>query len=416
MPDSARPIYCLLISLLLFTIHTDAVGADGIQIVVFERQAQDTWLVREYIDNALVGAMSTVTGEGAILPAPSVKVTEGAENAEISLLAAESQPLIVFVSDHVTPLEEHIASAGQAHEAAELDLERRRQVLGGLFAVPFWPFLAASEVPLQGITLERTVQVEHWRETMFPAAVYGSAGNVPDWDFVRLEGQAVVLHPGESTGIGKGISLDYIINGPVSDFAVRLSGHADVTALYCDGGKDWELKGGQVELVSHPDFIGLLETGRETGREQSGYSIQMIGDGDGELGRYLIALSKGVESVEMRWSATPGLPEGSEGVGISLTLAIVMCWILFGLAVVAGNWLFRFSTASILSLLGTAMAIYPVYLGISFLLAGLWGLGFIPGAVLSARILSAEGCRMKASGVVLASGFLAAIVSLIMWT
>jgi len=92
-------------------------------------------------------------------------------------------------------------------------------------------------------------------------------------------------------------------------------------------------------------------------------------------------------------------------------LSIIICWFVFGVSILTGNWIYRFNDLGNSVLLVRALAYYPLFLMISLLASGFWGLGFIPSAVLMARFLAPEGRRVRAASIIMASSFIVMFVS-----
>jgi hypothetical protein len=415
VPRTGRTVISLLIFAVFSAIAVPA-PADGIHIVVIERQGPASQLVHEFIDSGLVKSISTPDGEGSYLLSPSVRLAGGAGDTALNLASAESQPLLVFDSDYVGPLEERILAVRQAQEAQELKMEVRRQVLGGLFAIPFWPYLAASEVPFKGLDIRRLQRLPYTREPVFPVSLYGATGDFRSWRVAEIDGRNAVLQESEAPGAGTGIKLDYFINSDLSGATIRLSGKAGVSLLYTEDGRAWDLSGGPSESVPFSDLIDCLEGGSESEGRGVKVSTDWIRDSEGEVGRYVAALSgeRGGEGVF--WAdggaSEAGPVETTGGNSVMLWLILAL-WLLFALAVVTGNWLYGFSDVSILELLRKSLIMYPIFMVASFLLAGFWGLGFIPAAAVCARSLGREGRMLRAFWVILASCFAVAMVSLL---
>jgi hypothetical protein len=168
--------------------------------------------------------------------------------------------------------------------------------------------------------------------------------------------------------------------------------------------------------VPFSDLIDCLEGGSESEGRGVKVSTDWIRDSEGEVGRYVAALSgeRGGEGVF--WAdggaSEAGPVETTGGNSVMLWLILAL-WLLFALAVVTGNWLYGFSDVSILELLRKSLIMYPIFMVASFLLAGFWGLGFIPAAAVCARFLGREGRMLRAFWVILASCFAVAMVSLL---
>ena len=90
------------------------------------------------------------------------------------------------------------------------------------------------------------------------------------------------------------------------------------------------------------------------------------------------------------------------------TLAIIGLWIAFGLVVAVGNLLYRFSDLPFSSLLGTSLALYPLFILVSLLSWGFWGMGFLAAAAVVARFIARDGRRLAAFGCILAACFIVA--------
>ncbi len=412
MPGLTRLAILCLGLLTIWGVAARPAQADGIHLVVIQPQDEETWLVHEFIDNSVVGKLIQQNENSDLILEPSVGLEGAAE--DVTVLSVQTQPSIVYIANYVEPLENRLAAAGQALEAIILERHYRTQVMGGLFGVPFWPFLAASEVPVRGIDLGRSHRLPHWRESLFPAAVYVGEGDVPDWEIVGFDGKRALVRETGQDGSGAGIVFDYFMAGSFEGAGVRLATNAEVAALYASNTHEWVVSRQDAVHVSHAELISALDKTASNSSDVVKCTALAIHDQDGSLGRYLLARAPVGEPCRVAWELTNVPVEGSEQVGLYgmvLPLAIVACWLLFGLVIIAGNWLYRFTSLPTMVLLTRSLAAYPLYLAVSFLLAGLWGMGFVPAGILVARIISAEGGRLPAFGTVLASSFLVAIVS-----
>jgi hypothetical protein len=374
-------------------------------VVVAEPQGENLWLVREFIDDSLIGnAIGTADGRGMVRA--SAEPVDGA--ATVSLLAAHIEPVIVFANECVDPLEERLAASERNRISAEMQGELGRQLVGGLFQVPLWPLLAASEIPLRRLDVQRAYSLPAWRESYFPAISFVAVGDVPGWIVEGISAQGATVAEARGSGEGSGLVLESLVEGGIADLRFRVIPGADTYALYVADGGAWQPGGRDLPLEGSWELLRALEGRSLVSPEVSGRSEMRIADSGGTLVRYLAALPGSEPPTDVFWEATAFAGPSAEKppVGRPGTLAaILLCWLAFGLMVALGDRIHRFSDYGFGALAGRSVAVYPVWLLVALLASGLWGLGFIPASVLVSGLLAADGRRMRAFVVVLAAGF-----------
>ena len=417
------PLSIACVIFLAYAVQTPVYAAGGVHVVIIEPQAPDSWLVREFIDNSLIERISTPIDSGTRLLKPGIQFP-GTSPARIeTFLVAREKPLIVFASEDLDKLEGRITGAEQSVEGIELENELRRQILKALFQVPFWPYLAASEIPSRGIDLERTTRLPYLREENFPAASFAGDGRFPSWEVIESTNQGVRLRNAGGSGAGSGLVLEYIVQGSLRDAYIDEPASATICALYILDNSPWQISGAPAISIPAKELIALIGDVTVPPEEGVRTSAVHIVDSEGMLGRYLVVPSPDSRYSSLSWIQTAAPLESRQGAGEVKTaagrewssggfgLALVACWVAFGIAVVIGNLIYRFASLSWLALVGSGMAVYPLYLLLSLLTSGLWGMGFMPGAAVAARFIAPEGRRVAAFGSILAASFLVALLS-----
>lgn len=405
MRRALRIVFLLVLATGVWLSAGGALAAAGLHIVVAESHGESLWLVREFIDDSLVGN-AIGTADGRRMVHTSAELVAG--SSSVSLLAAHVEPLIVFANEYVDPLEERLAEAERNRISLELEGEFARQLVGGLFQVPLWPLLAASEIPLRRIDVQRAYSLPAWRESYFPAISFAAGGNVPGWIVEEISAEGAVMAETGRGGEGAGLVLESLVEGEITDLRFRVVRGADTYALYVAGGGAWQPTGRDLPVMGSRELLGALEGRSLVSPGVSGRSETRITDSEGTLVRYLAAMPGSESQAGIFWEAAafsgPSPSESPPGRPSTLP-AILLCWLAFGLMVALGDRFHRFSDYGFGALTGRSLAIYPLWLLVALLASGLWGLGFIPASVLVSGLLAADGRRMRAFAVVLAAGF-----------
>jgi len=404
----------ILTGILILLVHCVA-HADGIHVVVIEQYGDDLWLAHEFIDYAIVSKLAFENEDGSFALEPSIVFHDDIDSGKVDLINAESQALMLFVSENVAVPENRILSAQQESIADEIESETNRQIIRGLFAVPFWPFLAASEVPFRRVELERLQFVQHRRDAVLPVEIYGSTSFVDGWEVSFIDSSRAYLERSEPSGDVSGIKLDYFINSDLPGAEIAFSGSPEILALYTVDNGGWEIRDLPYEKVSVAELVGLSTGWSKDRPEKTLVSIDRVSDSDGNLTRYAMMPGKDKDVVGIAWKETgETFFEPVAAKKINVVAVALACWLLFGFLFVIFNLLFRFADNRPHELMIKSMAIYPIYILASFLLVGFWGLGFIAGAMLSARFISSGGRIFLTFCAVLASSFAVAVISILL--
>ena len=388
-------------------------AAGGVQVVVIEPHSPGVWIAHEFVDNAIVKDSVETQEMGGSMLLSAIECPDETPGG-VSIVSARSVPLVVFAAEHVDASEERLAEAARAREAAELESEMRRQLLDGFFQVPFWPYLAASELPLRGIDLERAYRLPHERREFFPAAAYAGTGSVPRWRVIGISDHGVALEESGSDGEGEGISIEYHLEVDPLECSVCLRRAASVSVLYVGDDRGRVLSGAEALEVPVVELLAPLDFISNDSEPVVRYAVTRTEDEVGVLGRYLAAPPASEGLWQARWVTSAREDTFSPqptGPSVDLPIVVVLCWFAFGLALLCANALYRFASIGTPQFLACALASYPLYLALSFLACGLWGMGFIPASAALARLFAPEGKRLAAFGSVLAASFFAALVS-----
>ncbi len=408
-----RILVCLAVGFIFLSFQAyPAIADGGVQITVIERQSGNEWFVRDFIDNSIVrNAVKPVENDRLFLPVRLVSDIDS--RLPVIIQAARTQPLILFSGEFLDPMEERLAQSGRDYLAGQLERDFNRQVIGGLFQVPLWPYLAASEIPVRGIDIERECRLPDWREEFFPVATFAGTGGFKAWNIVEIvDGGAIIEETGQS-GEGEGVYFEYYFQCDLDELAIITSDGADIAALYIDDTSDWGFDDSidSIEIPSS-ELFGLIKSSADSVKEKKYISRNRIIDSEGAIGRFLVAGHEPGTSLIQLESGEPGVPEIPSHVASPGILGgIIINWIAFGILILIGNWLFPFTESGWLWLLGRSIAIYPLYLLLCLLTSGFWGLGFIPAAVAVSRFLAVDGRRMAATGVILSTCFGVMLIS-----
>jgi hypothetical protein len=398
----------------LVILTTPAYAAGGAHITIIQPQGPSSWLIHEFIDNALLVEMSGEADENTRFLSPGIKSTQSPES--VTILAAKQTPLLVFASEQVDELEERITGSEQSIEAIQLDNELKREIMRGLYQVPFWPYLAASEVPVREISLNETFNLPYEQKEKFPVTEFAGVGNYPSWDVTELGADGVKVARGQSQGAGGGIVLDYILNGSLDSLQIPVLPDAGVDVVYILDTLGLTFEGAPTLILNMSQIVGLAKDQSVPPRAMP-VSALHIKDDTGCIGRYLVVPSLYLISTPLQWKITEPssaveyetatkkwTPEGFLG-------ALFILWVIFGALMVIGNFLYKYSRESWLNILGFGMIFYPLYLLMSLVAGGFWGMGFIIGGVVGSRLISGEGHRIGAFVSILTASFIVAILS-----
>jgi len=390
-------------------------AGDGVHLIYIKPQAEGFLLVREFIDNALLGDLVEERDGRFFLPA---SLSSGAGSAiPVSVLDCGPGPLLVFTNQHIDPLEERIANNRRLEQENELRREVERQVIGALFQVPIWPYLVASEVPMGRVDLERVYRLSDWRESFFPAATYAATGRVPEWDVTENTGRGIELEIIPGSAEGSGIVMEYILEGQIDELSFGVAGNALVAGLYIeDYESGWGITGLPSGEITSYELLGAIDDASALDFEDIQYSLDFVKEGGIVLSRVILS-DFNVGNGERVWLSLSGsgeIPASEPDKGnTSLLLHVIAFWLLFGLLTVVGNYIYRFTNNPPAWLFLRSIAVFPLYLLVSLLTSGLWGMGFIPAMALISRYIADEGRLTGAFGVLIGVSFLLLFISLV---
>ena len=112
-------------------------------------------------------------------------------------------------------LESRIAGAEQTVEGVQLQNEVHQETIRSFFGVPFWTYYLATKVPERAIDLNRAVTLPYRRQDLFPASTLAATGKVPGYNVLSSGGDGIVLQPSSTSGEGRGLVLEYIVDGDI---------------------------------------------------------------------------------------------------------------------------------------------------------------------------------------------------------
>jgi hypothetical protein len=414
-----------LFSILAFLSIPAPAFASGVHIVVVKPQTQNSWLIDEYIDDSLIPGLS----EEIDLQTRSLKIgmkpIASDSSESITILRAHSEHLFVFVSENLEGLESRIALSEQEFERKQLDDELRQQILRAFYQIPVWPYLAASEVPGKAIDMKRVDVLPYNIEDSFPATIFTGTGEYKEWEVIDTGKDGTRLRQMDASGEGSGIVLEYILTGSLDLFEFDIPRQASISALYILDNGEWSISGAQSRSIQASELIGMAGS-KEALSDDSGLikmSSVFIHDRQGWTSRFLTAPQIYNSGVPIAWApngqtVTEGRTSSGQSLGTleklppsKFALAMITCWIIFGLAIAFANWLYKFSSIPASVMIGYSVAVYPLFLLTSLLTGGLWGMGFIPAAALGSRIIASEGRRIAGFGSILGACFLVMLIS-----
>lgn len=404
------PVCILVLATVFFQQITVKAAPDGgVHIIVLEQGGMSDWEITEFIDNSLIEPM-----ENGIREVPSYVSAREGESAELTLISVNSQPLIVFHNEELAGFENRIAEYYRAKVAMELRRDSERGIIEGLFQVPMWPYIAASEVSTKQITTQMLHRIQDYLRYQFPSANYAGTGDFKGWDVLNTAEYGFYLYGSGRPGEGSGVVSHYLFNGNLKNISVSIPESVHLSAVFIAGEYDIIQPAGNAESTEPWEILGPRdEFARGSGADGMISELQ-LSDDQGKLARSIFAPMNmddtGLGQWQFEWRSDP---EGSEksDQGTALPVVVIICWLVFGFVVLAGNWIYRFNSWGGAVLLIRTMALYPVYLLISLLAAGFWGLGFIASAALIARFLAPEGKRVAAAAVIIFSSFVVMFTS-----
>lgn len=397
-------------------------AAQGVHIVTIKADSPDTFFIKEFIDNSLIPEIINGDNNNVSLIFPSVRVVSDFESDRISILKAKSESLVVFSAQNLAPMESRIERWTEIYQELILKRELVKQIIFSTLQVPFWPFWATTEVPIRGIDIERELRLPYEDTEIFSAAAFAGSGEISNWQVVDFGKRSVEIRNSGESGEGRGIFIEYIIKGNVSDLRIDIPDNPSIAALYVSDDVIFQLSGAPFIRSSIENVLGLAGQ-QKANLEKVPFSVTPISDDEGRLVRYIACPSAVIYPSDIFWEVPVG-PEGIEKESAQIMpkipenpqmvslMVISGCWFVFGILILLGNLLFSFSSERNSIILGRSVILYPLYVIISLLTSGSWGLGFIPAAAFGARFLASKGNRLKAFMVILAASFLIAFISI----
>lgn len=404
----------ILFALALLPLFPYRAYGEGVHIISLSQQGENSWLVREFMDNSILDAWSQDISTNRIYP--RISLADSITDREINLLTAEEQPLLVFTAQNCEPTEEKLLENIQDQLGGEASDERARQLAGGIFRIPAWPYLAVSEFSVGNLETERTYRIQDYRKVYFPASSFAGRGNVGVWHAVQLDQAGAFVEAVQGDGEGSGMVLEYLLEGNPEDLSFELDKFASAWVLYSDNNVGWAVTGKNVKQSDSVSVINRIESAVDENDKSTYYSEeQYFEDGSGAV-RILIAPGTGqdVDSVIIQGTGAEIFPsEKQQSDAGGVLWRVLGVWVLFGIFVAVGNLMYGISEGTFIPVVLKGMLLYPLIVVSSMLTMGYWGLGFLPAAVLSARLLALDGKCLAAMGVFIGSVFLITLVSLI---
>ena len=400
------------IFVIFFLAYSGIVHAEGVHIIVIRPSPGNTLEVAEFIDNPLVEKIANLTGNEGMLH-PSVRCDEDPAST-VKMISADVVPVMVFFENEINVLEDRIINSSKGVEENRQEIERRNELVDGLFRIPAWPFLAASEVPLYKINIDRAQQLPLFRAEQFPIAVFASKTRLPIWNVAQIIEEGAKIGISDQFGSGYGIGMRYVIKCDYNRVSVEISQSADAGCVYIVDGPDFRLDVKNYRIVSPSDMAGSLEPDTAWRKNITLLSSEVIRDDKGKIDREIVNPSEyGIPDVLKLISSGSDNESGNTASERRLNpiVTVAICWAGYGLIILLLNFVFGFSPRSTVDLFIYAITTYPLIVLISFLLGGLWGMGFIPGALGAARFYSIEGKRVSAFLVTLAAIYAVSLIS-----
>jgi len=408
---SSRTEYILFLCFLsgFFLLSAYPAHADGVHLVRIESMDGGMWQVSEYLDNSLLEAQPGDNSTDAVILRPALT----AGNNEPVIVSAGSEPLVTYFNTHISALEERLADDYVNTEKIKLDRESSEQLVSILFRIPAWPYIATTELPFGLVDFSVRTGVEYERKSSFPAANYSGSMNVSSWEVMHYDGNTAELAEVEGDGTGRGIVLEYIINTGLTELGFDYRDSATISALYIVAENPWSFSNTGRQLSSW-QLLGYLDEASAELPSDMVYASDLISNGGSVVGRHLVT---GETDEPLRLVGSDAATLENDGItdpgSINTSLVIVACWISFSLLIVLMNFLFKFSRFDTIELAIRSLLIYPLFLFMSLITAGFWGLGFIPAAIFVQRLISVKGSELYASSAVIAGCFIVMFISLI---
>jgi len=369
------------------------------------------------MDNSILDALSRDASTNRIYLGTSL--ADSSTGQVINLLTAEEQPLLVYTAQNCEPTEEKLLESIRDQLSGEASDELAQQLAGGIFRIPLWSYLAVSEFSVGNLETERSYRIQDYRKVYFPASSFAGRGNVGVWHSVQFDRPGAFVEAVQGDGEGSGIVLEYLLEGKPEDISFNLDKFASAWVLYSDNNAGWSVAGKNVKRSDSVSVINRIESAVEEVEENDKstyYSEEgYFEDGSGAV-RILIAPGTGedVDSVNIQGTGSGIIPSEEPQSGtVGVLWRVLGVWALFGIFVAVGNLMYRFSEGAFIPVVLKGMLLYPLIAVSSMLTMGYWGLGFLPAAVLSARLLASDGKFLAATGVFIGSVFLITLVSLI---
>lgn len=397
----------ILSVILLLPGRVGAYGSDGVHIVVLEDAGDSAYEVSEFIDNGLISCVfSTVPGEASVISG-SLK-SENDDKFSASILSAESKPLVVFMAEHVEDFEEAIIRFTTSERERKLRQEYTNQLLGGIFQVPLWPYLAVSEIPLMGIDVTRGYALPYERSEQFPSVNYLRGSDGITFETGHIADNRVEVYAAGGAGEGRGVVLRYNLIAEPEQLEISPFSNDGVLVIYSNTGLKWVVPGNFTE-IGMSEMVNLLD-GETVLDAEKGYISQV------EVGLDSDALTRAViyQGAEISGVFKPETAEsqvkGQEVSAITPIILIMVVWMIFAVLLTVINYIFKFSVHNAVALTLRGLAVYPLYLAGSLFFSGFLGMGYLPAAVLASRFISRDGRRIAATGAVLGASLIVTLI------
>jgi len=388
--------------LLILLIPGKAISAwkiSGVHIVSIQSISESQYHVKEFIDFGVLGE----DGSNETIVHPAL-----GGGGSVEYLSASVEPLLVFYAGAVDGLEQSIISHAREIDAISMKNEVNRQVLGGLFQIPIWPYLAASEIPLKAADVSRFHQLQYEMDEHFPATNFATVGNFEGYRVEKANGNSVTLLKVDSSGEGLGLVLDYTFTAVESASEIQIHPGAKIGVVYSDSGDVWlpAAAGSNFAGAGTVKLLGYLDEESTFDIDSPIHSSTVIQESGRILSRQIIVSGPGVPIPILRPSEGEWAePKSGMKAPFPTQIAAIGILVIFAAALVVLNLMFRFSEHGISQLFLRGVAIYPVYLLGSLLLSGFSGMGFIPTAAGLSRFISNPGKRLAGTSAILGASF-----------
>jgi hypothetical protein len=375
-----------------------------LEVVVIEKQ-EDGFLVHQFIESTYF--LFYYNSDGfipSLLPDP---VSQGS----YEILEAKNEPLLLFVNNYVQDLEDSIIDDVRDEEITQLEFEDDRQIIEGLFQIPFWPFIATSEVPMKGIDASRAQQIPHERGSQFPAMNYLSESSQSNIIIKNVTESTIYLDGVQGELEGNGLVLSYNLESDTNEFRYTPQITGSVIAIYTVGCTPEITSTDMVKV----DFDKLMyEQNLEESDQHSTdlvFSIDQTIQNERVISRAVLINQRYHAKKDILLALRSTDPSESESVPqYPLWTKVAIFWLLYGISVILINLIFTFSTDPFYILFLKSIAIYPVMVVASLLFSGLMGLGFVPAALGLSRFLAPDGKRIRAAMSLIGSSFIISLI------